>query len=475
MNADFGSPHFVYTNGTTAEPWSVNFMTANSLEFLGVKPLLGRLITPEDTWPGATPLFLMKYKFWRERFNGDPSIIGKSFTLDGIPRTLVGIMPPRFRTGWTDIDVAFTMDRNEIAEDPVLKNAYVWPLGFLKPGMTVQQAAADLDVVAHQIAKTYPDEYPKQFRVTARSFRTRVIGPFQSIVYPLFAAVAMLLLIACSYVANLLLGRPTARGREIAIRASMGASRLRLIRQLLVESFVLGATGCAGGCFFSYLGITELVPLVPYNTLPQEATIELSPPVLLFSLGVAMLATVLPGLAPAIHAVRGQLQTRLVGTGTSVGFQHGKLRAALLVVEVALSIVLLVDAGLMMRTFFALTHVDLGFSPDHIFVTSLEFPPGIYEKGPQRNLFFDPVPARLQALPCVLAATETIACPPFGGPVTEVTVPGTTHSERWTAMGDLVSEGYFQTLGLRLLRGRVLTANDVSSAQRVVVVNQTLA
>jgi len=238
--------HYIHDDQTTQ--WSVTRGTANSYQFLGVKPLLGRLITPEDTKPGAPPVFMMTYQVWKNQFNGDPNILGKTFNLSGTFYTLIAIMPPRFRPGWTDIFTAFPMDRSEIVKDPTLKEAYVWPLGYLKPGVTIAQAAADLDIVAHRLAKVYPNDFPKQFRVSARSFQDRVTPMFTSVLYPLLGAVLLLFLIACTNVANLLLTRATAREREIAVRASLGASRWRLIHQLLVESFVLAAAGCAAGC-----------------------------------------------------------------------------------------------------------------------------------------------------------------------------------------------------------------------------------
>ena len=474
MNAGPGSAPILYRhNGQTTE-WTTNRGSANTYVFLGVKPLLGRLITPDDTKPDAPPVFMMTYKLWKEQFNSDPKILGKTFDLDGKLWTLVGIMPPRFRAGWSDIFTAFPMDRTAVAQDPSLAHLEVWPLGFLKPGVTIAQTAADLNVVAHNLAKVYPDRYPKEFRVSARSFRTRVIGMFEPIIYPLFGAVALLLLISCVNVANLLLSRATVRDREIAVRASLGATRWRLIRQLLVESFVLAAAGCLVGYFFAWLGIKELVPLVPYNNFPQESVIELNWIVLVAAMGLAVISTVLCGLVPAIHAIGGSLLPRLSGAGQTLGGRgQGKLRSVFAVTEVALSIVLLVAAGLMIRTFFSMTHRDLGYDPQRILTTGIDLPPGFYEKGPERQMFFDKLLAKLKSLPGALAVAEVAT--PFGGYPTTAVVPGSAHPDKQQLEINMVSPDFFQIFSSRTLRGRVLNADDLAQHRRIVVVNETFA
>jgi putative ABC transport system permease protein len=472
MNAGPGREPILYRhNGQTTE-WTTNRGSANTYVFLGVKPLLGRLITPDDTKPDAPPVFMMTYKLWKEQFNKDPKILGKTFDLNGKPWTLVGIMPPRFRAGWSDIFTAFPMDRAAVAQDPTLAHVEVWPLGFLKPGVTIDQAAADLNVVAHNLAKVYPDRYPKEFRVSARSFRTRVIGMFEPIIYPLFGAVGLLLLISCTNVANLLLSRATVRDREIAVRASLGATRWRLIRQLLVESFVLAAAGCLFGCFFAWLGIKELVPLVPYNNFPQESVIELNWIVLLAAMGLAVLSTVLCGLVPAIHAIGGTLLPRLSGAGQTLGGHgRGRLRSVLAVAEMALSIVLLVAASLMMRSFFSMTHRDLGYDPQHILTTGIDLPPGFYEKGPDRQMFFDKLLAKLKRVPGVSAVAE--AATPFEGFRTPATVPGSTHPDKADLAVNMVSEDYFQIYASHSLHGRMMSADDAAQHRLIVIVNQT--
>lgn len=473
----FGSTPVLYTTGSSTDEFSVWYNTANLFQFMGTPPLLGRWATPDDTKAGATPVFMMTYKLWHGQFNSDPTIINKSFNLDGVQRTLVGVMPPRFRWGWPDIWIPLPMDRSQIATDPKLKDVELWTVGRLKPGVNLKAAIADLNIVAHEEAKIYPKMYPKDFRITARTLADRVLTPFKTLIYPLAWAVSLLLLIACSNVANLLLAQATARDREIAVRASLGASRWRLVRQLLVESFVLATIACVVGCVLAWVGIKEMVPLVPWNAFPQEAVIGLNGEVLLFAIAATLVTTLLSGLAPAFHAMRGDLVPRLSGSGrgAGAGASHGKMRATLVISEVALSIVLLIGAGLMMRSFIGLDTVDLGFSPQHILLTGLQLPKGEYDSVVQKNALFEKLFARLESVPGVISATVTMAPPPNEGIQSQVTIPSRTHSENWTSAMDLCGEGYFKTLGLRLLRGRLFTDSDISSGRYLAVINQTFA
>jgi putative ABC transport system permease protein len=465
-------PALHWTHGGQTTQWTDTDETANGYQFFGVKPLIGRLITPADTAPGAQPVFMMTYAVWKNQFNSDPKIVGKMFDLNGTPYQLIAIMPPRFRPGWTDIFIAFPMDRAAVANDPNLRDNAVWPLGMLKPGVTIQQAAANLNIVAHQLAKAYPNQYPKNFRVTARSFQDRVTPMFTHILPPLLGAVALLLLIACTNVANLLLSRATARDREIAVRASMGASRWRLIRQLLTESFVLAVAGCVAGCFFAWLGIRELVPLIPYNSFPQESVIKLNGIVLAASLGIAFVATILCGLVPAIHAVVGPLHPRLsgAGTGSAAGLRHAKLRSGLVVAEIGLAIVLVTGAGLMLRSFFTMTHQDLGYDPKSVLDLSMSFPGNQYHSAAQRKTFFQELLTKTRQMPGVLYAS------PQGGAFTAIDVTGgESHSEPWRSVVALVGDGYVGIHNQHLLRGRTLSAEDVFAGRKVAVVNQAFA
>ncbi len=463
----------LYQEKESTQQFTGASVTANSFEMLGMKPLLGRNIVPDDGKPGAPPVFSISYRLWKKEFNADPGIVGTTLVLNGEARTLVGVMPPRFLLWNADIWVPLVLNRS----DPANQQTFLWTLGRMKPGVTLRQVASDFEVITRGLAKQYPAEYPTKFSVFSKTLTDSVVGHFRATLYTLLAAVGMLLLIACSNVANLLLARATAREREIAIRASMGATRGRLVRQLLVESFLLAAGGCLLGCLFAYGGLRGVSAAMPENTIPAEAVLRLNVPAMLFAVGVTFLTTILCGLAPAIHAVRGDLHGRLkdTGKGVNASFRHGKFRSGLVVSEVALSIVLLVGAGLMMRSLLALQHVELGLNPVNILVARLPLPKGRYETAAQKKLFFSQVLQRVSALPGVIAATETSSLPPYGGPESDVVIPGKTHSEHWDTIFQLCSEGYFKTMGRHLLRGRLLSETDVDSARPVAVVNDTLA
>jgi putative ABC transport system permease protein len=256
----------------------------------------------------------------------------------------------------------------------------------------------------------------------------------------------------------------------------LGASRWRIARQMLVESALLTGGGLLLGCLLAYGGVKALVLMIPDNTIPSEAVITLNWRVLLFSLGVAAFTTFLAGLAPALHASRKQLAEPLKdsGKGISGGFRHGGLRKLLVIGEIALSLILLAGAGLLMRTMVALQTVDLGLNPDNVLVIRLPLPKDRYKTAAQVQHFYQQLLQRLKTLPGVIAATETSTLPPYGGIGSEADVPGKSHTEKWRAIYQLCSEGYFPTVGLKLLRGRVLTEQEVSDHRHVAVVNQTL-
>jgi predicted permease len=462
----------LYDSGDGREQFSGCYVTPNTFSFLGVPAQLGRVITPDDAKPGAPPVFVMAHKLWVKRFNQDPSILGKSFTLNGTPTTLVGIMPKRFTFYFPDLWIARAMDRAA----PSANRDYWYAQAKLKHDVTIQQAQADIEVIAQRLAQIYPDDYPQNFRVRVVDFVEDIVGQFSKTLYTIAAAVGLLLLIACSNVANMLLARATGRGKEMAIRSALGASRMRLLGQLLTESLLLALGGAIVGCLFSYAGIKGLVTLIPEDGLiPSEVEIRLNLQALLFSLGTAVGSVALFGLAPALQTLRKDLVEPLkdAGKGSGGSFQRGHLGNALVVFEVALSLVLLSGAGLMMRSFVKLQQMDLGFNPGNILYAGLPFPKGQYKTAAEKQRFFEQLLSRLRALPGVVAATETTTLPPFGGISSEIDIVGKTHTEKWRAIISLCSEGYFPTLQLRTILGRTLSEIEVNSARKVVVVNQT--
>jgi putative ABC transport system permease protein len=448
------------------------YITPNTFRFLGVPALLGRTMTPDDGKPDAPPVFVMAYKLWVKRFNADPSILGQSFILNGVPTTLVGIMPRRFTKRGADLWRVQILDRT----NPQVAQQYFLLQARLKPGVTLQQVEADINIIAHRLAQTNPKDYPKAFNIRAETWLDSLVRQFRTTMYTLAAAVGLLLLIACGNVANMLLARATAREKEMAIRMSVGANRARLVRQLLVESLLLALGGAVVGCLFAYAGIKAIVNLIPEGFIPQEAVIRLNVPVLLFSLGVAMLTSLLFGLAPALQTSRRDFVELLkdTGKGVSGGFQKGRLRNVLVVCEVALSLVLLAGAGLLMRSFIGLQSVELGINPDHVLVSRLPFPRGQYKTAAEKQRFFRPLLQRFSVLPGVTAAAVSTSLPPFGGIRTPIDVTGTTHADRWQGRATLCSEGYFSTLGIRLLSGRLLSETEVNGARKVAVVNRML-
>jgi len=466
----------LYRAGEGTQRFDANYVTPGTFEFLGMPALLGRVMQPADYEPGAPPVFVLRYKTWLKSFGADPGIVNKTFVLNGASRTLIGIMPPRFGWGDADMWIPKKPDRANAAKTVAGAFPQFWfLLGHLKPGVSIKEAEADFTVVAERLSKVYPKEYPKHFTVQLESLTNMVVGRFKTTLYIVLAAVGLLLLIGCGNVANLLLARATTREKEFAIRSALGANRWRLIRQLLVESMILATGGAAVGTLLAWGGLKSLVALMPQNIIPAEAVIRLNMPVLAFTLGVAVLTALVFGLVPALKAARKDLNEPLrdSGKGISGGFRHGRLRDAVVVLEVGLSLTLLVAAGLLMRSFVALRDVKLGLQPDHILVARLPLPVDRYKTADQVTGFYRPLLQRLKALPGVVEATETSTLPPYGGIPSDIEIPGKTHAEKWNTMFQLVSEGYFPVLKIQFVDGRGFTEAEVNGARKLAVVNQT--
>jgi putative ABC transport system permease protein len=471
-----GGANILYVGKEGTQRLNGGLVTPNVFAILGVPPLLGRPITPQDAEPGSPPVFAMSYVAWAGKFNRDPKLLNTTFILNGQPRTLVAVMPPRFQFGgFCELWIPASLTANTSALS-LERGPWFWPIGVLKPGISLVAASADLNDVAARVSKVYPGGYLTKFTVSTESFTDFYTGDARASILTLVAAVTLLLLIACSNVANLLLSRSTARAKELAVRASIGASRARLLQQHFVESFTIALAGCLVGCLLAWLSLKAVAAAIPPGTIPAEATIRLSPQVLWFALGITIVSTLLAGVAPWMSALRGDLGSRLAASSKGAGgdIRGGKLRGVLVVGEVALSILLLVGAGLMVRTLLALQHVGLGFDPANVLSAQLHRPKS-YDSPAQKNRFYRTVLDRLQTIPGVSSTAESVRIPPYSTGLTDILVPGKATPEPWNAMSELCSEDYFRTLGIPVLAGRVFSKEEVDSARHLVVINEALA
>ena len=459
-------------SGDRLEPLDTDTVTDNTFQFLGVPPLLGRGLVPGDGKPGAPRVFVLSYKVWLGRFGQDPNIVGQSFLLNNKPATLVGIMPKRFAYWGGDIWMPATVDPAEPGAD---KSNFVL-YGHLKPGLDVRAAEAELGGLAKRLATIYPRSYPAQFTVRMDSLGYIAVTQFRYALLTLLAAVGLLLLIACANVANLLLAKASGRQKELALRMTLGAGRWRIVRQLMTESVLLSLAGAAAGCLFASAALKGLIALIPLFTFPDEAVISINREVLLVTAGVAIATAFIFGLAPALASARGDLIEPLrAASRGNTGFRRGRMRHALVAGEVTLAMLLLTGSGLLMRTFMLEREIDLGIRTSHLLTTGLTLPPARYGTTDSQARFLRELLPRLESLSGVVSAAAAVDYPPNAGASTEFDVPGVAHFERWKGSFEPCSRQYFQTVGLRLVAGRLFTADDESGKRKVAVINQSMA
>jgi predicted permease len=474
-------------------------VSADAFDFYGVAPLLGRGIVAEDGKAGAPRVFVMSYRTWKGEFGGDAGIIGKSFVIEGEPATLIGVMPERFH-GFGVTQEFWMPVGEEQRSAEAEKGRRVNVLARVKRGVTIAAASAEIDVLVKRLAAMHPDRdaYPEKLTARVVAANDYLMGPsgaatvfnskidLKSILYDLLAAVMLLLLIACSNVANLLLARAIARGKEMAVRSALGASRWRIARQLLMESLLLALCACIAGCAVAWAAMKAVDATIHQKAwahMSGEAVVGLNGPVVLFAAGITLLTTVVCGVVPALRATRRDLQPQLVGSGkgSGSGLQHGKVRAALVIGQVGLSIVLLIEAGLMMRSLYKLTHVDLGFNAKNILVAAFA-PSRKSDQLPDRALMttaegharFQRAVEKIRELPGVASVAVSNTIPGYGpsaGP--RVGTPGETRDVE--AGMDECDENCLDTLEMRLIAGRWLSREEVQTRQLTAVVNERLA
>ena len=443
-------------------------MSGNAFNFLGVSPVAGRTIQPTDIRPDgqAEPVVVLSHRLWLRLFEGNSSAIGRTLRLNGIPHTIVGVMPPRF--GWYGND-GFWLPLSPTRTDV----PWINPIVRLAPGVSKAVAEAQLSALNKRLALEKPATFSKQgFTTTLRNYLdvTVASGEMQTSLRLLLGAVAFLLLIACANVANLQLARGTARAREMAVRMSIGAGRRRLLRQLLTESVLLSLAGGVLGVLFAFGAIRSIVGLMPEFYVPNESRVAINVPVLLFSLGVSLLTGILFGLMPAQQMSKPDVTDALrSGRSTGAETHGGRTRNLLVVIEVALSVVLLVSAGLTVRTFFVLQNMDAGVKADRVLLVGVPLPPAKYATLEERNRFAQELLDRVGVLPGVETATFGH---PFGGPQSPFTIVGQVADESKQIGINLVGADHLRTFGIPLRRGRMFDASEVRRGDRVAVINE---
>lgn len=450
-------------------------LTANAFQFLAVDPVLGRTIAPADVSPSghAEPVIVLSHKAWQRLFEGREDALGKTVVLNDVPHTVIGVMPSRF--GWWTGDGGWVPVGLDVRADRGL-----FPIVRLAPGVSSRAAQEQLQALHQQLAQAAPDDFPKDGFVTSlRNYMDMTVasGEMQSSLRLLFGAVGFLLLIACANVANLQLARATARAREIALRMSVGAGRSRVLRQLLTESVALSLAGGVLGIVLAFAITQAVKALMPEFYVPNEARITVNGYVLAFSAGVSILTGILFGLAPALECSRLNLVETLKdgGKGAGAGSAGSRTRSLLVVAEVALSVVLLVGASLTVRGFVSLQHTDVGFQTDRLLMVGVQLPATRYATWDQRVAFTERLLERAAAIPGVQSAAIGNGGLPFGGPRSPYTLEGNPQTGRDPIMVGLISGDYGRTMGIPLLNGRALTAQDVTHAEPVALINQAAA
>jgi predicted permease len=462
----------------------------NYFSLLGADAQLGRVFQPEDYNSGISEVAVISDGLWRRRYGSDPHVLGKKFRLDNDMYTIVGVMPAGFRhpgrSIQTDVEVWVPAGWTGSPFDNPPRGAYMLrgALARLKPGITVEQAQARLNDFARELRKEYPNNYPEKAGWSPRviGLHDDLVGNVRPALLVLLAAVGFVLLIACANVANLLLARASARQREIAIRRALGAGRIRLIRQLITESVLLSLVGGALG-----LLIDLLVKFSPAN-ISQLGQVSVNSSVLAFTLLMSLLTGVIFGLAPAIQASNPDLNETLKDAARSStgGAHRNRMRGLLVISEFALALMLLISAALLIRSFWQLQTVDPGFNSENVLTARLWLPqPNLPETGPyfkhsRRAQLYQQVLQRVAALPGVQTVGGVSQLPldgaqPTNGFNIEGRASDAASGEVYAAQTMLASPGYFTALRIPLLRGRLFTEQDDANAQRVVVVNQTLA
>jgi predicted permease len=439
---------------------------------LGAQPLLGRVFLPEDDRIGAEPLVILSYGLWQRRFGSDAGVIGRTIELDEGRHTVVGVMPREFYFPSHEHHYWATFDDDDKRQGR--DTQFLKAIAFLRPGVGIPQAQREMEAVSERIAEANPGEH--EFGVNLRSYKDEVVGDVRPALLLFLGAVGLVLLIACANIANLLLVRATERKRELAVRAALGAGWKRLLAQALSESVVLSLAGGAAGLALALFGLRPLTALFPAG-VPRAHEIGVDYRVLIFVAGVSLLTGLLTGLIPALAAARTQIADALqeAGRGAAGGRKRNRAEDALAVFEIALAFVLLIAAGLVMKSFVRLTSVERGFSSESLLTLSLRLSDSRYD-AERVPVFYDELYQRLAALPGVTDVAAAAQVPMLGGSSTGTTqVESQAGIEETNVNRSMVTPSYFRVLGIPVLAGRALSERDREGSPPVVVISRTMA
>ena len=459
------------TGSDVPEDVQALYFTPNVFQMLDVPAMLGRYYLPSDAPDGQDPqpVIVLSYKFWMHHYNGNRAVIGKTIQLVHKTYTIIGVMPPHF--GFLGPDVYLPLK---------LSSSLTEQYGLfvkVKPGVTPEAAAAELDSYFRAFARQTPDHYPKQFtRLQLHNLSYWVLHTISKTLYLLFGAVGLLLLIGCSNVSILLLARGTARRHEFAVRSAVGASSARIVRQLLTESLILSLTGAGLGVLLAYQSLAFIVARLPEGSFPNEADFHIHVPVLLFSVGLALLTGVLFGLFPALESARPAIaQVMQSGSRRVAGSLRGRRMHSLLIAgQIALTLLLLTAAGASIQAFLRMMRVSLGYDPHNVMSIGIPVHQNTFTTWQARSAYFTQLRDKLAAVPGVVSTgISTNATPPDSGWNQPFELEGRTASEDQKASINLVDSGYFHTLGIPLRQGRLWTPSELEHGALLAVVNET--
>jgi len=471
---------YTLTGGGEPERFNGLSVSANFFQTLGVRPQLGRAFLPEEEEAGRNRVAVLSHGLWQRRFGADPNLLGKTVNLNGQSYIVVGVAPNDFRFAPVEIYTPLTFPA-DVLSDIARGSHYLQVIARLKADITFEQAKSDIENISRRIERQYPVTNTGKYG-NVIPYQQDIVGDIRPSLLVLFGAVSLVLLIACANVANLLLARAASRQREIAVRTALGAARWRIVRQLLTESLLLSLVGGGLGLLLAYWGADVLIGSVPSdiaNFTPGWKQIGINPQVLSFTLLISFLTSIAFGLAPALQVSKPDLTDALKESGkSSAGLKRQRARNILVVVEMALALMLLIGAGLLLKSFQRLQQVTLGFNPGQLFVANVSLGNVKYRETQQQINFFQQALHRVENAPGVISAA-TVNFPPFSSSSDRVFTfagqPEPAPDAIPHANYRVISAQYFRTLEIPLLRGRTFTEQDVAGAPRVVIINEELA